>query len=126
MSTAAKSGQAKPGFDEAFPEAHQHGLVGNGIGKRQAEEAPEGKPVGALCFALGVGQAIPLFEQQHLEADERIVGRLAGGAVETGPMGIEGRPVDEPLDFEEKVVIENGQIEGFVAKGFLRLGCGQA
>lgn len=74
-----------------------------------------------MRFAFGIGQVVPLLEQQHLEADQRIVGGLAGGAVQRRPVAIECRPVDQPGDFHEKVLVGNMQFQRFVAKGFLRL-----
>ena len=115
----------KPGFQQTLAKAHEYGLVGNGVGQRKAEKAAEGQAVGALRFAFGVGQVVPLFEQQHLEADQGVVGAIAGGAVQSRPVMIERRPIHQPGCLHEKVAVGNVKFQRFVAKGFLRLDAAQ-
>jgi len=90
---------------EAFPEQPDGGGVGDGF--RVAEEPAEADAVRGLSLHLGVAEAVPCLEDQHLHHHHRVdVGSASLGAVvgvEVGDYGFEGLPVYEGFYFCEAV-----------------------
>ena len=90
---------------EHLPEVPDGGVVGRGV--EEAEEPLEAEAVGDLPLQLGVGEAVPVLEDEELHHQNLVqVGEAALGAVvpvEAGDYGAEGLPVDEAVDPGEPV-----------------------
>jgi hypothetical protein len=74
-------------------------MIGHRVGQRQADEAPEAQPVRERLLEPGVGQAIPLLQQQALEQHHRTIRRPPDRRrVDPAERSLERGPVDQGRD----------------------------
>ncbi len=96
-----------PALGQARAEAAEGGLVRRHLVERKAAEMAERNAVGHRLFKPGVGQLVPLRQQQRLQHGERRIGRAAGPAAGHGTrqQGFQRSPVDQRADPRQPPVL---------------------
>ena len=92
---------------EIGAEAGDGGVVGDGIGSGEAEEAAVEEVAVEHGFHFGVGVAVYLLDDEDFEHEEGIIGWAPhGGRMEFGEDTFEGFPVDEAINISQDIVRE--------------------
>jgi hypothetical protein len=95
-------------FSQLITEPEIPGFIRHRVAEGQTQKTPERQAVADGFSQSGIGQVVPLLQQQGLEHhDRRMAGAPLGGMLQGFHELPEGKPVDLAVDFHQKVAFRH-------------------